>query len=97
MNSKGKPVSLYFKKAVPYAGSMGVNITSIDESEEDIYFTGFVKGNGPRKELFYGRLYVDNQYEVTLYQGAFKENGLIAGKNLRLYSPTGVLEWEGDI
>jgi len=97
MNKKGKPISIFFKKDLIYDGSMGLPITSIDESDEEIYFTGFVKGNGPKKELFYGRIYMNSHYEVTLYQGAFKEKGNISGKNLRVYSPTGVLEWEGDI
>ena len=97
MNSKGKPVSLFFKKQQLYSGDMGLIIDSIQDYDEDIYFTGFVKGNGPRKELFYGRLFVLDDYEVTLYQGAFKDKGRISGKNVRVYSPRGELEFEGEV
>jgi len=63
----------------------------------DIYFTGFVKGNGPKKELFYGRLFVADDYEVTIYTGGFKDKGKFSGKNVRVYSPKGELEFEGEL
>ena len=97
MNSKGKPISLYFKKDLMYCGDLGVSIESIDEMDEPLYFTGFVKGNGPRKELFYGRLFYSDGYEISVYQGAFKDKGRIWGKNIRIYSPTGELEFEGEM
>ena len=96
MNFKGKSVALYFKKDQVYEGSLGVKVECIDSLDEDIYFTGFVKGNGPKKELFYGRLYTNSHYEVTLYQGPFKEHGKVSGKNIKIYSPNGELVHEGD-
>jgi hypothetical protein len=97
MNSKGKPVSMYFKKDQLYCGDLGIEIDSIEECDMPLYFTGFVKGNGPRKELFYGRLFYTDAYEVTVYVGAFKEKGRAAGKNIRIYSPRGELEFEGEL
>lgn len=96
MNFKGKPIALYFKKDQIYEGNLGVKVECIDSLDEDIYFTGFVKGNGQKKELFYGRLYVNSHYEVTLYQGPFKEQGKVSGKNIKIYSPNGELVHEGD-
>jgi len=97
MNSKGKPVSIYFKKDLLYCGDLGLDIESIHEHDEPIFFTGFVKGNGPKKELFYGRLFYTDGYEVTIYVGAFKERGRATGKNIRVYSPKGELEFEGEL
>jgi len=97
INFEGKSVALYFKKNQVYEGNLGVKVDFIETFDPDrIYFTGFVKGNGPKKELFYGRLYTDSHYEVTLYQGPFKQNGNVSGKNIKIYSPNGELVHEGD-
>lgn len=95
-NFKGKQVNLWFKKDQVYDGTLGINIEGLDLSEDDVYFTGFVKGNGPKKELFYGRLFVQDHYESTQYQGAFKDNGKVCGKNIKIYSQNGEMLYEGD-
>jgi hypothetical protein len=97
MNSKGKPVALFFKKDLPYRGELPNNVDSVFNYDGEFYFTGFVKGNGPRKELFYGRVFALEDYEVTIFQGAFKERGRFSGKNVRIYSPRGEMEYEGEI
>ena len=102
-----QPPSLYFKKNLEFAFDSNVYPTSVKAAFDNVlgkgkkvFFTGFVTTvvDKPNcyKEMFYGRLFLRGECEVTIYEGFFKDSQ-ITGSGVKIYNQKGEVLFEGPV